>query len=286
MNKEQDVILVTGATGQQGGATARELLAAGFRVAALTRNPHSEKAAALAELGAEIVQGDLEDEASLRQALDGKWGVFAVQTFWEVGIEGEARQGKFLAQLAKEAGVQHFVYSSVGSAHQATGIPHFESKFKVEEAIRELNFKSFVILRPVFFMENLRLPDTTEAVANGSLPLAMPSDRALQVIALADIGRYGRLAFENHESWNGQAIDIASDELTPAAMAKVLSDVSGREVGHYQVPLADVRAFSDDYAIMFEWFDALGYSADIPGNAESYGLQPTQFSDWAAQLAW
>jgi uncharacterized protein YbjT (DUF2867 family) len=286
MNKEQDVILVTGATGQQGGATARELLAAGFRVAALTRNPHSEKAAALAELGAEIVQGDLEDEASLRQALDGKWGVFAVQTFWEVGIEGEARQGKFLAQLAKEAGVQHFVYSSVGSAHQATGIPHFESKFKVEEAIRELNFKSFVILRPVFFMENLRLPDTTEAVANGSLPLAMPSDRALQVIALADIGRYGRLAFENHESWNGQAIDIASDELTPAAMAKVLSDVSGREVGHYQVPLADVRAFSDDYAIMFEWFDAHGYSADIPGNAESYGLQPTQFSDWAAQLAW
>jgi len=286
MNREQDVILVTGATGQQGGATARELLEAGFRVAALTRNPASEKASALAELGAEIVQGDLDDEASLRRALEGKWGVYAVQAFWEAGIEGEIRQGKLIAELAKEAGVQHFVYSSVGSAHEETGIPHFESKFEVEEAVRALNFPSFVILRPVFFMENLRMPDTTDAVANGSLPIGMPSDRALQVIALADIGRYGRLAFENHESWNGQAIDIASDELTPADMAAVLSDISGREIGHFQVPIADVRAFSDDFALMLEWFDAHGYSVDIPGNADRYGLQPTRFREWAGALAW
>ena len=129
MNKGQDVILITGATGQQGGATARALLADGHKVVAMTRNPSSEKARALTSLGAEVIPGDLDDEASLRSALEGKWGVFAVQNTWEAGVEGEEEQGKRLALLAKEAGVEHYVYASVGSADQDTGIPHFDNKY-------------------------------------------------------------------------------------------------------------------------------------------------------------
>jgi uncharacterized protein YbjT (DUF2867 family) len=109
-------ILVTGATGQQGGATARELLAKGYAVRAMTRNPGSEKAAALGKLGAEVVKGDLDDRSSLEGAAKDIWGVFAVQNTWEAGVEGEEKQGKLMAEVAKNAGVQHFVYASVGSS--------------------------------------------------------------------------------------------------------------------------------------------------------------------------
>ena len=125
---DQKIILVTGATGQQGGATARELLQHHYTVRAMTRNPASERAAALSKLGAQVVQGDLDDTASLEQAIQGAWGVYAVQNTWEAGVEGEEVQGKRVAEAAKRLGVQHFVYSSVGSAHRNTGIPHFDNK--------------------------------------------------------------------------------------------------------------------------------------------------------------
>ena len=151
-------ILITGATGRQGGAVARALAGKGFKMRALTRKPESDAAKALAKTGAEVVHGDLDDAASLEKALRGVWGVFSVQNTWEAGVEKEEEQGKRLAKLAREAGVQHFVYSSVGSAHRKTGIPHFENKWRVEETVRGLGFPSYVILRPVFFMENLTSP--------------------------------------------------------------------------------------------------------------------------------
>ena len=122
------LILVSGATGQQGGAVARSLLKRGFPVRALTRSPEKPEAQALAEGGAELVRGDLENRASLDQALEGVHGVFSVQNFWESGYEREVQQGKTLADAAKAAGVRHVVYSSVGSAHRETGISHFDSK--------------------------------------------------------------------------------------------------------------------------------------------------------------
>ena len=130
------VILVSGATGQQGGAVARNLLERGFAVRALTRDPEKAAARELADLGAEVVSGDLEDRASIERVLDGVYGVFSVQKFLEAGVEGEVRQGVRLADAAKAAGVEHYVYSSVGSAHRETGIPHFESKWEVEEHVR------------------------------------------------------------------------------------------------------------------------------------------------------
>jgi uncharacterized protein YbjT (DUF2867 family) len=116
-------ILLTGVTGNQGGAVEHALQGAGFRLRGLTRKSDSERAAALVQQGVEIVKGDLDDEATLRRALAGAWGVFGVQSSSEAGVEGEEAQGKRLATLAREAGVEHYVYTSVGSADKQTGIP-------------------------------------------------------------------------------------------------------------------------------------------------------------------
>src|SRR5450432_1354226 len=153
-------ILITGVTGHQGGAVAKALQGAGFRLRGLTRKPDGERATALARHGVdiELVQGDLDDEATLRRALAGAWGVFGVQNAGEAGVEREEAQGKRLATLAREAGVEHYVYTSVGSANKGTGIPHFDNKWRIEETVRGLRFPSHVILRPVFFMENLLAP--------------------------------------------------------------------------------------------------------------------------------
>jgi len=286
MNKRSDPILVTGATGQQGGATARELLSAGHSVHAMTRNPDGEAAQALAAAGATLVQGNFDDEGSLKAALEGMWGVFSVQNSWEAGIEGEEEQGKRIARLAKDAGVQHFVYASVGSAHQNTGVPHFDNKFRVEEVVRAAGFPSYVILRPVFFMENLASEWYKPAIDDGALGLSMKGGTKLQMIAVQDIGAYGRVAFERHEELNGTALDIAGDSITPVEAAAVLSAAIGREISHYHVPIEQVREFSDDFALMLEWFDAVGYSADIEGNQRDFGVLPTKLSDWAATVDW
>jgi uncharacterized protein YbjT (DUF2867 family) len=282
----QDLILITGATGQQGGATARELLAAGHKVRAMTRNPASEAAKALAALGAEVVQGDLNDAASVRRALAGAWGAFAVQNTWEAGVEQEEVQGKAFATLAREAGVQHFVYASVGSAHRATGIPHFDNKWRIEETIRGLGFPSFTILRPAFFMENLAGPWFKPAIDQGMLAVGIKPGTKLQMIAVTDIGKYGRLAFERHAELNGKAVDIAGDEMTMPEAATILSAQLGKPVTHFQVPIEEVRKASEDFALMLEWFDRVGYEADIAGNAKAWGIRPTPFAEWAAGVTW
>ena len=131
-------ILITGVTGNQGGAVARALEGVGFNLRGLTRKPDSEQAAALARQGVDIVKGDLDDEATLRRALAGVWGVFGVQNAGEAGVEREEAQGKRLATLARAVGVEHFVYTSVGSAHKGTGVPHFDNKWRIEETVRGL----------------------------------------------------------------------------------------------------------------------------------------------------
>ena len=203
MTNEQKV-LITGATGQQGGATARELLAADHHVIALTRRPDSAAAQALAKLGADIVRGDLDDESSLRAALEGVWGVYSIQNTWEAGVEQEEVQGKRLARLSKEAGVHHFVYGSVASADEDTGIPHFDNKSRIEDEVRRLDFPSYAIVRPVFFMENLTTPWFKPAIDEGNLAIGIRPDTSVQMIAVADIGKYGAMAFENHVDLNGE----------------------------------------------------------------------------------
>src|SRR6266536_1274431 len=125
-------VLVLGATGNQGGAVARELLHRGWPVRALTRDPRSAKSQALAAAGAQLVAGDLEDPQSLDAALSGAYGIYSVQTFMGPdGIAGEERQGRAIAEAAARVKVEHFVYGSVGGAERNTSIPHFESKHRI-----------------------------------------------------------------------------------------------------------------------------------------------------------
>ena len=285
MPKGSDLILITGGTGKQGGAIARELLAVGHWVRIMTRNPQSPTARELAGLGAEVVKGDLDDAASLPEALRGAWGTFAVQNTWEAGVEREEEQGKRFAEAARAAGVQYYVYASVGSAHRETGIPHFENKARVEQRVRELGFPSWAILRPAFFMENFLSDDNRAAIANGQLTLGIDPNTRLQMIAVEDIGKYGKLMFEQPERFNGRSIDIASDELTMHEVAETLSEIAKRPVTPAPTPIEQTREWSQDVAIMLEWFDAVGYNADIAANEKEFGIKPTRFADWASRNA-
>src|ERR687889_2653832 len=227
------LILVSGATGQQGGTVSRNLLERGFGVRALTRDPEKPAGKALADLGAEVASGDLEDRTSIERVLEDVHGVFSVQQFFEAGYEGEVRQGVQLADAAKAAGVDHYVYSSVGSAHRETGIPHFESKWEVEEHVRASGVP-YTVLRPVFFMQNWEF--MREPVLGGTLPQPLDPDKPFQTIDADDIGVFAAEAFEDPETWIGREVDIAGDELTMPEIAGVFSRVIGRDVEHVQVP--------------------------------------------------
>jgi uncharacterized protein YbjT (DUF2867 family) len=280
-------VLITGATGKQGGATARALAGKGFKLRAMTRHPDSDAAKAVASAaGAEIVQGDLDDAASLTKVLKDVWGVFAVQNTWEAGIEGEEEQGHRQARLARDVGVKHYVYTSVASADRKTGIPHFENKYRIENTVRSLGFPSHVILRPVFFMENLLGPWFKPGIDAGQLGLAIQPRTRLQMIAVDDIGKYGRWAFDDHERLNRREIDIAGDELTGAEMATVISRASGHPVAFAPPPIEAVRQGSADFAMMLEWFDRVGYDADVTATARESGVAPTTFADWASRQKW
>ena len=273
-------ILITGATGKQGGATARALKGSGFALRAMTRHPDSDAAKAVASAtGAELVQGDLDDPASLKNALKGAWGVFGVQNTWEAGVEGEEEQGKRLASLAREAGVQHYVYSSVGSAHRKTGIPHFDNKYRVEDTIRAAGFPSYVIFRPVFFMENL----TSPWFLNGdTIHAAMRPDLKLQMISVGDIGKYVARGFTSADTLNRREIDLAADEATMPDVAMALSRGLGRNISFVQIPISEVRKNSEDFATMLEWFDRVGYDVDVPSLEREFGIKGTKLTDWAA----
>ena len=274
-------VLITGATGKQGGAVLRALAGKGFKLRAMTRHPNGEAAKALATRGAEIVPGDLNDAGSLRSALQGAWGVFAVQNTWEAGVQGEEEQGKRLAQLARDAGVQHFVYSSVGSADRSTGIPHFDNKFRIEETVRSLKFPSHVIIRPVFFMENLPSP----WFLNGdNLYTTLLPETKLQMIAVDDIGRHGARAFVESEKLAGSEFDIAGDAATMTEAAAALSKGTGRTIMFVRIPISEVRKNSEDFALMLEWFDRVGYDVDIPALERESGIRGTRLGEWATTL--
>jgi uncharacterized protein YbjT (DUF2867 family) len=276
------LILITGATGHQGGATLRHLAKhGGFRLRALTRKPDSDAARPLAALGAELVAGDLDDAASLTRALEGVWGVYSVQNTWEAGVEKEEIQGKRLAQLARDKNVQRFVYASVASADKATGIPHFDNKFRVEQAVKALGFPSWAIIRPVFFMENLLSP---WSLADDKLVMGLSPRTRLQMIAVDDIGRFGAKAFVDADAMTNVAFDIAGDAVTMPEAAAVLSPFVGKTLTYQQLPIDVVRKQSEDVALMTEWFDSVGYSADIATQAQRFGIRALTLAEWSRTL--
>ncbi len=286
MDKSRDIILVTGATGKQGGAVARHLLRSGYKVKVMTRKPDREKAGILKELGATVVQADFDDPISLERALEGAWGAFSVQNTWEAGVEREEEQGKRFAEIARKKGIYHFVYSSVGSAYRKTGVPNFDNKWRIEEKVRSLKFPSYAVLRPVFFMENFLSQSMLPGLMHGRLQMGIRPETRLQMIAVDDIGKFGLMLFEHSEKMNGAEIDIAGDERTMPEAAGILGRAIGRMVEFTEVPKENIRKISEGHAIMQEWFDRAGYDVDIAALRKRYGMDLITLEEWARGIDW
>lgn len=277
-------ILVIGATGMQGGATARALLARGWPVRALVRDVQAGPALKLAAQGASLIQGDLYDLDSLRRAMAGVAGVFSVQTFMAPGgVGGEVRQGYAVARAAADTGVAHLVYSSVGGAERGSGVPHFESKWAIERRLAELGVPT-TVLRPTFFMENFAAHGPEERDGSLVVRLALAPGTTVQLIAADDIGHFAAAAFERPGDYLGQALELAGDELTGPQLAAAFGAAAGRPGCFEELTVESVAAnpyipYSHEIALMFAWFQAAGYRADIAELRHRHpGLRT--FADW------
>lgn len=255
------LILVTGATGKQGGAVARELVRRGYRVRGLTRNASSKRALALMALGIEMVQGDFDNPDTISSALQGAYGAFSVQNYWEHGKTAEIRQGVSFADAAQAAGVAHMVYSSVAHANELTGIAHFDSKYEIEEHIRIIDLP-YTIFRPVSFMENWEY--VREDIIAGHLTTPFSSQTIRQQISVKDIGRFVGEAFDNPDDWQGVSLDIAGDEFSMAEAQGIMQRVIGRPVVYQRTPWAEhLKKEGEDMAKMDRWIQKTGYHVDL-----------------------
>src|SRR5882757_4935856 len=280
------IALVTGATGQQGGAVVEALLTRGHQVRALTRNPASPAANRLREQGVEIAVGDFTDHDSLVRAMRDADAVYAMSTPYEQGAEKEIAQGMTATDAAKAARVAHFIYSSVASANRATGVPHFDSKYAVERHLQASGVQ-YTIVAPVFFMDNLLQPWMLSGLRQGKLAMALPASRSLQQITVADIGAFVAAVIERGDTVFGRRFDIAGDELTGEEAAATLSKVTGRKIHYEGFPSDVLRAQSEDMARMFEWFDSTGYAADIKSLRRDFPeVKWRTFEEWARKQDW
>jgi uncharacterized protein YbjT (DUF2867 family) len=270
MTQVDKTVLVTGATGRQGGAVVRHMLPKGWKLRALTRHPEGHEAQSLARQGVEVVQGDLEDPASIARAATGVYGIYSVQDFWAVGAKREVQQGKNVADAAKKANVKHFVYSSVGGAERNTGIPHWESKWEVENIIRDLGLPATMI-RPAAFMETYYIDQVELGILKGKLADPIRGDKPYQTIATDDIGAFVALAFERPTEFIGKELEIAGSELTNLEAAKIFSRVLGKKVKFQKLPLALVRlVLGKEFYLMFRWFNEAGFKGDISALRRRY----------------
>jgi uncharacterized protein YbjT (DUF2867 family) len=286
-NSNRSPVLVTGATGRQGGAVARHLLQRAIHVRALSRNPSKPSAQALARGGAEVVPGDLDDRASLARAMEGVSGVFSVQNWWETGTSREIQQGMNVADAAKEARVPHFIYSSVGGAERGADITHWKTKWAVENHVRELGLPA-TILRPVGFMENYYIPAVEKALIGGTLLDAVRVDKPYQLICTDDIGAFAALAFAKPGAFIGKAIEIAGDELTNPAIAATFGRVMGKPIKFRRLPLFLTRIMlGKEFHQMFKWFNEAGFQADIPALRRDYPeIAWTSLEQWLRREGW
>ncbi|NTX11027.1 NmrA/HSCARG family protein [Myxococcus sp. CA056] len=279
-------VLVTGATGRQGGAVARYLLHRGHRVVAYVRQSDSPSARALESLGAELSVGDFDDVDALARAASGVDAFYAMATPFESGVEAEIRHGLNQVDAARLAEVKHLVYASVAGADRLTGIPHFDSKHRVELHVRRSGLP-FTILGPTFFMENFTSPMFEEGLRAGVLAFGLPPSRGLQMVTTDDLAAFATRVMEDAERHADQRIDVASDEVTGQQAAGLLSMVSGHRIHFEQLPLDFIRERSEDLATMYEWLDRVGYHADILTLRHSYpDLRWHTFEDWARRQDW
>ncbi|MFD9902799.1 NmrA family NAD(P)-binding protein [Streptomyces sp. NPDC059063] len=294
-------VLVTGATGKQGGATARALLAAGVPVRALVRDPGTERAKAVAALGVELVTGDLRDRDSVVRAAAGARAVFSVQlpgvTAEGRDFDGEVVQGVNLIEGAKAAGVPQFVHTSVSGAGQHTQAPgwaegrwaamepYFAAKTTVQEGVRTAGFPHWTLLKPGFFMENF-LPAAAflfpRGIEGGLISALKPGTR-LSLVAVDDIGRAAAAAIAEPERFHGVELELASDYLSMTEVAEVLSRALGTHLSAPDMTVAQaVAAGMPAAGAAHEWMNVAGQPAR-PEYARDLGIPLTRFEDWARE---
>src|SRR5262244_4204253 len=258
-----------------------------WRLRALVFKADNATVEKLTEQGLDVVRGDLEDLASLERAVRGVYGVYSVQDFWSVGTKREVRQGKNIADAAKRAGVEHFVYSSAGGAERRSGIDHFESKWEIENHIRKLGLPATMI-RPVAFMENYYVDQVEIGILKGKLMDPIRADKPYQTIASSDIGAFVALAFDRPKEFIGEAVEIAGSELTNPEAAQVFSRVLGKPVKFQRLPMPIVRLFlGKEFYQMFRWFNAAGFQADIAALRRRYPeIHLQTLEEWLRNEGW
>ncbi|MEK5056917.1 hypothetical protein BK126_18675 [Paenibacillus sp. FSL H7-0326] len=256
-------ILVIGATGQQGGAATRQLLEDGWQVRALTRDPSSLTAKIIAQAGAQLFQGDMENRNSLDEAMRGVYGVFSVQPpEWnpsDAATEKELRMGKNVADAAKAAQVRHFVYSSVSGADKQARFRYL-AKWEIEKYIKKLGLPA-TILRPSSFMENYA--NSLFGIQNGTLTEAIKPDIPVKLIAVEDIGVFVKISFRHPDVFLGKTIEIAGDALTPPNIAAAIAKATGRSISYVHLSIETVRKNNETLADLYEWLNGEGYEVDI-----------------------
>jgi len=271
------IIAVAGATGAQGGGLARAILrdpAGGFAVRALTRRLDSEPARALAALGAEVVQADLDDDVSLARAFEGAYGAFCVTNFWEhFSPEREGAQARNLAEAANRAGVRHVIWSTLDDTRRRVPldddrmptlmgrykVPHFEAKGEADGHFRELGVPT-TFLATTFYWDNfIHFGMGPKRAEDGVLEIGLPmGDRRLAGIAAEDIGRCAHGIFRAGDRFIGQTVGIAGDHLTGAQMAEKLGRALGEPVRYRAIPFEVYRGLgfpgAEDLGNMFQYY--------------------------------
>ncbi len=253
MNQSQK-FLITGGTGNQGGAVINCLLKDGKQVRALCRNPQSPKAKALLSQGVEVVQGDLNHPDSYVEHLEEVQGVFSVQAF-NKNISQEITQGIQLADAVKAAGIPHLLYSSVSGADQNTGIPHFDSKYQIEKHIIKLGLPS-TIIRPVSFCENMLMPRVKNSILKGKFVMPLDKDTVQQYITMHDIGIIGSKILQDPQPFMSKTLTIATDQMSMLELTQLFEEILARKVKYQKLPGLITRlAMGKDLTKMFKWMD-------------------------------
>ena len=287
MPNEPTRVLVTGATGNQGGAVVDHLLTSDteFDVRGLTRDASGETAQALEDRGVTMVEGDLNDPESLRPHVADADGVFAVTNFWTEGYDQQVQQGKNIAEVAANEDVDQFVFSGVGSHEHDTGVPHFDSAWEIEQHAQELDLP-MTVLQPVFFFQNFEA-FVEDIVEDGTVALPLEEDVPLQMVDVADVGHAAAVAFADPDGFVGERFELAGDEKTLSEMADGLSEVTGVDVEPVHVPIEDAyESFGEEFTVMCEWFNEVGYDADIDELERTLGFEFTTFEEYLREHGW
>ncbi len=267
------VVAVLGATGRQGGAVARHLLAEGWRVRAITRRPKGKPAQRLAALGAEVIQADMADRATLRGAFGNAYGVYSVQNAMISGVEAEIHQGKNVADAAKEAGVQHVVYGSAGTADPGTGVPDWESKLAVQAHMEVLSLP-LTVLRPMAFMELMKDKSYFPPISAWYLmPKLMGADRRIPWLSIDDLGAIAARAFGDPDRFIGADLKLAADLKSIAECRELWAEIIGRPPRRFPMPVWVFERFvGPNLTTMWRWLRTGNVDADP---AETRKILPT-----------